>query len=51
MFTVTTTTGTLSVAGAFFIVDDGLLVITDSNGINLAAFAAGVWQSVEVVPS
>ena len=51
MITVTTTSTTTQVGGTNFDVDNGILIVTDDSGTSLAAFAAGVWQSAEVVPS
>lgn len=52
MVTVTTASGPQQVAGTGWdLHDDGALSVTDDQGNDVAAFAAGAWVSVEVAPS
>lgn len=51
MVTVTTTSGPQQVPGDDWSVIEGALTVLDATGNGVALFAAGIWQSVEVIPS
>jgi len=48
MVTVTTTTGTVRIAGTILEIDEGVLTVADDTGVAVAVFAPGVWQSAVV---
>ena len=51
MVTVVTTAGPQQVNGDDWSVTDGALTVLDDTGNGVALYAAGIWQSVEVIPS